>query len=142
MTEPKRHKKREKKGFTLVEVIAASVILSGAVMLVGTVGTQAMIGTGLNRRHEMAVSLIDKQLSLIDYLGIDSYIESGETQGESEDFGYPLHWQVETEDQEIDSLYLVRITVSWIERNHPYSVSIDTMFNGETLMEDAESGAK
>ncbi|MEA3227287.1 MAG: prepilin-type N-terminal cleavage/methylation domain-containing protein, partial [Planctomycetota bacterium] len=92
MTGPKRNTK----GFTLVEVIAASVILCGAVMLVGTIGTQAMTGTRLNRRYETAISLIDKQLSLIDYVGIDSFIESGEVEGESEDFGYPLHWQVET----------------------------------------------
>ncbi len=133
--------RRHLRGFTLVEVIAASVILSGAVMLVGTIGTQAMIGTGLNRHHEMAVSLIDKQLSLIDYLGIDAFIEAGETEGDSQDFGYALHWQVETEDQEIDSLYLVKITVSWVERNRPYSVSVDTMFDGEALMEDAAGGA-
>jgi prepilin-type N-terminal cleavage/methylation domain-containing protein len=130
--------KRHSQGFTLVEVIAASVILSGAVMLVGSIGTQAMIGTGLNRRYEMASSLIDKQLNLIDYLGIDAFIESGETEGDSEDFGFPMHWQVETEDQEIDSLYLVRITVSWVERNRPYSVTIDTLFNGEALMEEEE----
>ncbi len=133
--------RRHLRGFTLVEVIAASVILSGAVMLVGTIGTQAMIGTGLNRHHEMAVSLIDKQLSLIDYLGIDAFIEAGETEGDSQDFGYALHWQVETEDQEIDGLYLVKITVSWVERNRPYSVSVDTMFDGEALMEDAPGGA-
>ncbi len=133
--------RRHLRGFTLVEVIAASVILSGAVMLVGTIGSQAMIGTGLNRHHEMAVSLIDKQLSLIDYLGIDAFIEAGETEGDSQDFGYALHWQVETEDQEIDGLYLVKITVSWVERNRPYSVSVDTMFDGEALMEDAPGGA-
>jgi prepilin-type N-terminal cleavage/methylation domain-containing protein len=132
--------KRQTKGFTLVEVIAASVILSGAVMLVGTIGTQAMMGTGLNRRYEMAASLVDKQLSLIDYLGIDAFIESGETEGESEDLGYALHWQVDTEDQEIDGLYLVRITVSWVERNRPYSITVDTMFDGEALDEDAEGG--
>ncbi len=130
--------KRHTQGFTLVEVIAASVILSGAVMLVGAIGTQAMIGTGLNRHHEMAVSLIDKQLRLIDYIGIDSFIESGETEGDSEDFGYALHWQVETEDQEIDSLYLVRMTVSWVDRNRPYSVTVDTMLDGEALGEEAE----
>jgi len=131
-----RTDKRHTQGFTLVEVIAASVILSGAVMLVGSIGTQAMLGTGLNRRHEMAASLIDKQLNLIDYLGIDAFIESGETEGDSEDVGFPMHWQVETEDQEIDSLYLVRITVSWVERNRPYSVTVDTLFNGEALMEE------
>jgi prepilin-type N-terminal cleavage/methylation domain-containing protein len=71
---------RNKRGFTLVEVISASVILCGAVMIVGTIGTQALIGTRLNRRYEMAASLIDRQLTLIDYVGIDSFIESGQTE--------------------------------------------------------------
>ncbi len=131
------------KGFTLVEVIAASVILCGAVMLVGRIGTQAMTGTKLNRRYEMAASLVDRQLSLIDYLGIDAFIEAGESEGESEDFGYTFHWQVVTEYQEIDSLFLVRITVTWAEGRRPYSISVDTMFDGVTPMEEAsgESGA-
>ncbi len=132
MTGPKRNTK----GFTLVEVIAASVILCGAVMVVGTIGTQAMTGTKLNRRYEMAVSLIDRQLSMIDYLGIDAFIESGESQGQSEDYGYPFSWEVQTEYQEIDSLYLVKITVTWFEGQRPYSVTVDTMFDGVTPMDD------
>jgi prepilin-type N-terminal cleavage/methylation domain-containing protein len=130
--------KRNRKGFTLVEVIAASVILCGAVMLVGAIGTQAMTGTKLNRRYEMAASLIDRQLSLADYVGIDAFIEAGELGGESEDYGYLFHWQAETEYQEIDSLYLVKITVSWVEANRPYSITVDTMFDGVTPMEETE----
>lgn len=134
MTGPKRNTK----GFTLVEVISASVILCGAVMLVGTIGTQAMTGTKLNRRYEMAVSLIDRQLSLADYVGIDAFIEAGELAGESEDLGYLFHWEAKTEYQEIDSLYLVKITVSWVEGNRPYSITVDTMFDGVTPMDETE----
>lgn len=132
---------RHTQGFTLVEVIAAGVILSGAVMLVATVGTQAMIGTGVNRRHEMAASLIDRQLRLIDYLGIDAFIASGETEGQSDDFGFALHWQVETEYQEIDGLYLVRMTVTWVDRNRPYRLVVDTMFNGDAQAEEGGTDA-
>ncbi|MBW1869481.1 MAG: prepilin-type N-terminal cleavage/methylation domain-containing protein, partial [Deltaproteobacteria bacterium] len=122
--------RRRAKGFTLVEVIAASVILCGAVMLVGRVGTQAMTGTKLNRRYEMAVSLIDKQLTLVDYLGIDAFLEAGEFNGQFDDFGYAFQWDVETEYQEIDSLYSVKITVTWAEGRRPYSIAVDTMFDG------------
>lgn len=128
--------RRKAKGFTLVEVIAASVILCGAVMLVGRVGTQSMIGTKLNRRYEMACSLADRQLTLIDYVGIDSFIQSGETSGESDDLGYMFHWQAETEYQEIDSLYSVKVTVSWIEGARPYSITVETMLNGVIQTEE------
>lgn len=136
--------RRKAKGFTLVEVIAASVILCGAVMLVGRIGMQAMTGTKLNRRYEMAVSLIDKQLSLIDYLGIDGFLEAGESEGQSDDLGYTFLWEVQTEYQEIDSLYAVKITVRWAEGRRPYSITVDTMFDGIIPMDETagETGAQ
>lgn len=132
--------RRRAKGFTLVEVIAASVILCGAVMLVGRIGTQAMTGTKLNRRYEMAVSVIDKQLSLIDYLGIDTFLESGESEGQSDDLGYAFKWEVQTAYQEIDSLYAVKITVTWVEGKRPHSITVDTMFDGIVPMEEEAAG--
>jgi len=131
--------KTKRKGFTLVEVVAASIILCGAVMIVGTISTQALTGTHLNRRYEAAVSLADKQLSLIDYVGIDSIIEMGQLDGEYEDAGCTYYWNVNTEYQGIDALYLVTLTVSWVDRNRPYSISVDTMLNGETLPEQSSS---
>jgi len=127
------------KGFTLVEVVASSIILCGAVMIVGAIGTQALTGTHLNRRYEAAVSLADKQLSLIDYIGIDSIVETGQMDGEYEQAGYIYNWYISTEYQEIDALYLVTITVSWVDRNRPYSISVDTMLNGETLPEESST---
>ena len=132
--------KAKTKGFTLVEVIASSIILCGAVMIVGAIGTQALTGTHLNRRYEMAASIVDKQLSLIDYIGIDSIVEMGQSEGDYEDSGYTYNWKIDTEYQEIDSLYLVTLTVSWIDRNRPYSISVDTMLNGETLSEESSAG--
>lgn len=132
--------KTKTKGFTLVEVVASSIILCGAVMIVGAIGTQALTGTHLNRRYEMAASIVDKQLSLIDYIGIDSIVEMGQSEGDLEDSGYEYHWKIDTEYQEIDSLYLVKLTVSWTDRNRPYSISVDTMLNGLTLSEESSAG--
>jgi len=131
--------KTKTKGFTLVEVIASSIILCGAVMIVGAIGTQALTGTHINRRYEMAASLVDKQLSLLDYIGIDSIVEMGQLEGDYEDSIYVYHWKIDTEYQEIDSLYLVTLTVSWIDRNRPYSISVDTMLDGETLPEESSA---
>ena len=122
--------KRNKRGFTLVETITASAILCGAVLTLVAITTQSLIGTRLNRQYEIAASLIDRQLSLLDYVGIDEFIEVGRMEGVLEDFEPGYHWEASTEYQGIDSLYLVTITVSWIERNRPYTVSVETMLNG------------
>jgi len=130
--------KRNNKGFTLVETAVASVILCGAVLTVGAISTRSLSGTRLNRQYEMAASLIDKQLSLIDYVGIDEFIELGQMEGVFEGIESEYYWEVVTEYQDIDSLYLVTITVSWVEQNRPYSLSADTMLDGISVFIEIE----
>lgn len=129
--------RKNKRGFTLVEVIAASIILCAVVMIAGAIGTHSLVGTRLNRRYEMAASLADRQLSLIEFAGIDSVVEMGSLDGDSDELGYSYHWEITTEYQEIDNLYLVTITVGWVEANRPYTLTVDTMFNGTTQTEEA-----
>jgi len=130
--------KRNNRGFNLVETVVASIILSGAVLTVGAVSTRSLSGTRLNRQYEIAASLIDKQLSLIDYIGIDEFIELGHMEGVFEEFEPGYHWEVSAEYEGIDNLYLLSITVSWVERNRPYSISVETMLNGTGMLVDIE----
>ena len=131
--------KRNKRGFTLVEMIAASSILSGAVLVLVAITTRSMTDTRLNRQYEIAASIIEKQLSLLDYVGIDEFIELGRADGVVEDLEPGYHWEATTEYQGIDSLYLVTITVTWMERNRPYSVSVQTRLNGMSTYVEAET---
>jgi prepilin-type N-terminal cleavage/methylation domain-containing protein len=123
---------REKirRGFTLIEMIVASVILCGAVLAVTAISTRALNETKLNRQYEVATTLADRQLIWIDYIGVENFIELGQTEGEFLGFEREYRWRAVTEYQGIDNLYRVNITVSWVERNRPYSVSVDTMLNG------------
>lgn len=124
--------RKNTKGFTLVEIIAASIILCGVVMIAGAIGTRSLTGARLDRRYETAASLADKQLSLVEYVGIDSLVEMGGLDGDFDDSGDTYHWEMATEYQEIDNLYLVTITVTWVEAGHPYRFITDTMFDGTT----------
>jgi len=128
---------QNKKGFSLIETLVASAILSGAVLTLGAISTMSVSSTRLNRRYEIAASLLDKQLSLIDYIGIDEFIDLGQTEGNFQE--YPdYRWEVVTEYQEIDSLYLVTITVSWVDGNRPYSISAETMLDGVSVYVEVE----
>lgn len=130
--------KTNRRGFTLVEAAVASTILCGAVLTVGAISSSSLSGTRLNRQYEVALSLIDKQLSLIDFVGIDEFIELGNLEGDFEELEPGYHWEVITEYQDIDSLYLVTITVSWLDRNRLYSVSVDTMLDGVSIYIEVE----
>ena len=130
--------KRNKRGFTLVETITASVVLCGAVLAVGAVSTRSLSETRLNRQYEVAAALADRQLTMIDYVGVEEFIELGQMEGEIEEFEPGYHWKVVTETQAIDNLYLVNITVSWVERKRPCSISVDTMLNGTGMFVETE----
>jgi prepilin-type N-terminal cleavage/methylation domain-containing protein len=117
-------------GFNLVETMVASVILSGAVLALGAISSNAVRDVSLNRRYEVAASVIERQLSLIDCAGIDQFIELGQTEGVYEDMEPACHWQVETEYWGIDGLYLVTVTVTWLEGKRPRQLTAQTMLNG------------
>jgi len=121
-------------GFSLVETLVAGTILSGTVLAVLAASTMSIGATLLNRQYERAASLVEKQFSLIDFIGIDDFVDSGQAEGVSEESGTVYHWQVESEYQDIDSLYRLTMTVTWLDRNHPRSLVVETMLNGESLV--------
>jgi len=129
---------KTKEGFTLVETITATVILSLAVLGLAAIATGAMGNTRLNRRREVAAGLADQQLTLIDKMGIEEFIQAGIMEGQFDNYDPPYAWAVVTEADIIDYLYQVRVTVSWTERNRPYSVAVDTMLNGKGILTELE----
>lgn len=129
---------RKKSGFSLVETLVAGTILSATVLAVLATSTASIGTTRLNRQYEKAASLAEKQLSLIDFFGIDEFVDAGELEGTSEDTEPVFSWQVETEYQDIDSLYRVTITVTWLDRARPRSLVVETMLNGESLVLEEE----
>jgi len=127
--------RRKKKGFTLIETILACVILCASVLILGAIGTRSLSAVMLNRQYETAAALAEKQLVLIDYIGIDDFIMAGRMEGDVENLEPAYHWQVSAKRVGIDNLYEVKITVNWMERNHNYDVSICTRLNGTEALD-------
>jgi Tfp pilus assembly protein PilV len=125
---------KNKTGFTLVETIAASIILCIAVLALGAIGSRSLGSTKLNREYEVAAALADKQLTYIDYVGVEDFIETGKMEGQFEGFGSTYLWRAATAYEGTDNLYQVTMTVSWLNRKRLYSVSVDTMLNGRGLL--------
>jgi len=88
----------------------------------------------LNRQYEVAASLADKQLTYIDYIGVEDFIETGEMEGQFKGFEQTYYWMAATAYEGTDNLYEVTVTVSWFEAPRLRSVSVDTMLNGTGLL--------
>ncbi len=127
----------QKRGLSLVEVLVAGVILSATVVTVSALSTRSMIDTGANRAYEQAASLLDRQMTLIDCLGIDAFIESGETQGEFGELAPDYTWAVSAEALGVDSLYEVTLVVFWPEGGGLKSLSTTTRLNGQSVLIDS-----
>ena len=143
MRKPRAYSGR--RAFSLVETIVAAMLLSGGVVAISAISTNSFRGVKLNRENELAWDLLDKQLTMIDFMGIDAFVESGETTGlfEGEGGQDPTHyWDVQITPQEIDYLYTVNIVVGWSEGKRLREISLTTMFNGQGLTEQLEMEAE
>jgi len=126
-------------GFTLVETVLGAAILAFAVIMLVAGTTRALAGARLNRQRELAAALLDRQLAMIDYIGIEEFIELGQMEGEFDEFDGRYGWQVVTEPQVIGTLYKVSITVAWVDGDRPYSLTVDTMLNGRLTVLETEN---
>jgi len=122
-----------RRGFNLIETLAASMILSATVLTLGAISTNALTGTRLHRHYESAASVIDMQLTLIDQVGVDQFIEAGQMEGVNDQFEPGYQWVVATEYTGTDNVYAVKITVTWLEGKQPYSVTAQTMLDGASM---------
>jgi type II secretory pathway pseudopilin PulG len=132
-------------GFSLLETLVASMILSGTVVTVGALSTRALQGINRHRQFETAVQLADRQLRLIDYLGVDLFLEQGQTEGVFEEPAPGYHWNVEVEPLDLGLLYNVTLALTWVDRGTPRQWSMSTRLNGTGLTlgaEDEEAGSE
>jgi len=121
-------------GLTLVETLVAGVILSATVVTVSALSSKSMFGTGTNRAYELAACLLDRQMTLIDAVGIDAFLESGQTQGEFGEIAPDYSWILLTEPVAIDALQEVTLSVLWTERGGIKSLSVTTRLNGQSVL--------
>jgi len=134
----KKTTRRFASGFTLVEAILATVILCGAVLAISAVSTRSMSTVQNNRFYEEALSIADRQLTMVDYMGVEDFISLGRDSGVIEMGDREYYWQIETAEQGIDNLYMVKAMVSWQQSGKVFSVGVDTMINGLGLLEEEE----
>jgi prepilin-type N-terminal cleavage/methylation domain-containing protein len=128
------------RGFNLVETIVASMILSGAVLALGSISTNALVGTRLNQHYQTAASVLEAKLVQVDAMGISEFVEGGETAGVEETLEPGYRWEISTSYQNVDSVYLVSVTVSWMEGSRAYEITGQTMLNGTSTLVPATSG--
>jgi hypothetical protein len=125
-------------------MIIAAALLSGAVVAISAITTRSVQAVNQNLEYELAWELLDRQLTVIDKMGISEFVQAGEFSGQlgsEEDGGKVHYWQVSFEQLETDDLYKINITVSWGPEQRPRNISAATILNGNgTIIDYDEDG--
>lgn len=135
----------ERKGFSLIEVLVASLLLSAAVVVLCAVGTRSMTGVKLNRQYETAWDLLDRQLTMIDYMGVEEFIELRQMSGEFNVAGADeavYSWEAAIEEGQADNVYMVSVSISWGVPGRGGRVSAGTVLNGQEVSQSSDETAE
>jgi len=128
------------RGFSLIETLVAAMLLSGGVVAICSLSGRSMTSVRANREYETGWDVLDRQLTIIDYIGIEEFLQIDQMSGKfggSEDGGY--QWAVEIEEEQIQELYRVDITVSWADGKKNREVSASTVLGGSGNIQEEES---
>jgi prepilin-type N-terminal cleavage/methylation domain-containing protein len=125
-----------KSGFTLVEVIAASSLLALGVVVIAAITSKSVDALRLDTEYARAWEVLDRQLTIIDYVGIDTVTEKRMTEGNFAEGGTNYRWSLTITDELYDKLKRVDITVMWERGGKARKISATTMFNGSGVVSE------
>ena len=108
----------------------ATMVLTAALVSIQGIVNRCMYRVRVNEEKERAWQILDRQLTVIDAMGIDSYVQEPLKEGEIEQDGMLFNWRVDTSIESIDCMYAVKITIWWGPETNPHMISATTKLNG------------
>ena len=108
-----RATRRHRGGFTLVETLAAGMVLALSAAVLGTAITQGMRSLTLARDYQRAAELLDETLTKIDLIGPTRLLAEGPTEGAFDPPHERFAWQAEIVPCTAGDLYDITVRVSW-----------------------------
>ncbi len=104
---------RPRRGFTLVEVLVAGVILALSAVALGLTVSNCMNSLTLARDFQRAAELLDKTFTKIDIIGPSTLLYEGPTDGRFEEPNDRFAWKADIEARLEGNLYEVTVSILW-----------------------------
>ena len=122
-------------GFTLVETLAAGMILALAATVLSLAVRQSLRSLRVSRDLQQAAELCDRVLTKIDILGAAQMLDDGYTSGQFEIPRELFSWVAEITPMDVGDLYDVIVTIRWETAFENRSVEMQTL-----LRDSSEDG--
>ena len=128
--------KKYKNGFTLIEIVVAAMILSAATITIGAICNKCVRSVKISRKYEIAWDVLDKQLNIINYSGLSTFINADRMAGEINENDTKYYWQLKLQQRDISGLYDVDISISWLNGKTEHVIAASTMLFDEKAKEE------
>ena len=115
-------------GFTVVEALAAGMLLALSGVAIGGAVIGAMSSLRLAADVQQAAQRLDQTLTRIDLIGPSRLLEEGPTEATFAD-DPRFRWSAEIESRLDGHLYDVTVRITWDTEKGPRSVEAATMLN-------------
>ena len=94
-------------GFSLIEVLAAMVIFTVAILGLSHAGSESVRGIAAIEAKTLGSIVADNQLTLARF----ERVKAGTRRGETTQMGRKFEWRVETEETPVDNFFQLRVSV-------------------------------
>ena len=120
---------RRRGGFTLIEALAAGLILSLTGMAIGGAVVQSMQSASIARNYERGTELLEDVLVRIDLIGPARIYSEGPRAGRFEPPHDQFEWRSTVEPLISGDLYDIQVSVTWPHGRGRRTVSAHTRLN-------------
>jgi len=125
-----RRRRRSAGGFTLVEALAAGVILAISAVALGAIASASVRSLGRAREIQRAAGLLDSVLTRVDMIGPARLSEQGTLTGAFDEPDDRYSWSVSIAPEMEGHLYGVTVRIWWpTAAGRTRSVEVQTLLN-------------
>ena len=119
-----------RRGFTLVETLAAGVILTLWAVVLGGAASRGVRSLAIARDTQRASELLERVLTKVDLIGPARLMADGPTEGVFEAPHDAFRWRTEIDSRTEADLYEVAVRISWrMPNGQERSVEAKTLIN-------------
>lgn len=122
--------KSNRNSFTLIETLAATLLLGLSVVVLAGISVNSLRTARSITMDEQAWDLADRQLTMVDFIGVRNYLLSGPARGTFEGEGVAFGWTLDISETTLDFLYDVTVTVSWMQQQRHKQIEAQTRLSG------------
>lgn len=125
---------RRHKGFSLIEVLVAAGLLATATVTICALGAKSLSSLRIHQEYEKAWDMLDRQMVLLDQIGIQALISNPNLSGiiSDQQSAMQWRWQAVLEPLEIEQLYSLTMTLEWVSENRVRRIQCDTRLRAAT----------